>query len=97
MSETTRPKESDPAGKPDKSVADPAAGMDDFLTAGSPAPAPVSSNPKGTHRRTPREGLAAERPNLTAEQRRLILDSWQRSGLSGTDFNPLVGCSGPRE
>ena len=93
MSETTRHKEPDPAGKPDQSVADPAAGTDDFLTAGSPAPAPVSSHPKGAHRRTPREGLAAERPNLTAEQRLLILDSWQRSGLSGTDFSPLVGLS----
>lgn len=64
--------------------------------AGTPeAPAPESTpgTQRGGKRRTPGEGLAAERPNLTVEQRLLILDSWQRSGLSGTDFSPLVGLS----
>jgi transposase InsO family protein len=31
------------------------------------------------------------RPSITAEQRLLILDTWKRSGLSGTDFASLVG------
>ncbi len=35
----------------------------------------------------------AKRTNITAEQRLLILDSWKRSGLAGTDFADLVGIS----
>jgi len=30
---------------------------------------------------------------LTAEQRLLVLDAWQRSGLPARDFAPLVGMS----
>jgi transposase len=30
---------------------------------------------------------------LTAEQRLLLLDTWQRSGLPAGDFAPLVGIS----
>lgn len=44
-------------------------------------------------RRSARASLEAERPTLTAEQRLLILDSWKRSGLSGTEYAPLVGLS----
>ncbi len=33
------------------------------------------------------------RPPLTAEQRLLILDTWKRSGLAGTDFASVVGIS----
>jgi hypothetical protein len=30
---------------------------------------------------------------LTAEQRLLVLDAWQRSGMPARDFTPLVGMS----
>ena len=76
MSDTTRPTEPGPAGKPGAPIKDLSPGKS-----------------QGSKRRSPREGLAAERPSLTAEQRLLILDSWQRSGLSGPDFSPLVGLS----
>jgi transposase InsO family protein len=35
----------------------------------------------------------AQREPFTAEQRLLVLDSWQRSGLPARDFAPLVGVS----
>jgi transposase InsO family protein len=35
----------------------------------------------------------AARKSLTAEQRLLILDTWKRSGLAGTDFSSIVGVS----
>ncbi|MBZ0135494.1 MAG: transposase [Planctomycetes bacterium] len=35
----------------------------------------------------------APRQSFTPEQRLLILDTWQRSGLPATDFAPLVGIS----
>lgn len=76
MSETTRPTEPDPAGKPGAPINDLSPGKS-----------------QGSKRRSPGESLAAERPSLTAKQRLLILDSWQRSGLSGPDFSPLVGLS----
>ena len=36
---------------------------------------------------------AAPTPALTAEQRLLLLDTWQRSGLPAKDFAALVGVS----
>ena len=36
---------------------------------------------------------AAAQPAMTPEQRLLILDTWQRSGLPAGDFAPLVGVS----
>jgi transposase InsO family protein len=40
----------------------------------------------------PQEAAAATR-QLTAEQKILILDTWQRSGLPATDFGSIVGLS----
>lgn len=36
---------------------------------------------------------SSRKPQLTAEQRVLILDAWKRSGLPSVDFAPLVGVS----
>jgi transposase InsO family protein len=44
-------------------------------------------------RRSPGSALRGERPALTPQQRLFILDSWQRSGLPGAEFGPLVGLS----
>ena len=53
--------------------------------------------PRGTPRRGRRLVSAAEaeqaRTPFTPEQRLLVLDSWQRSGLPAGDFAPLVGVS----
>ncbi|MBZ0135695.1 MAG: IS481 family transposase [Planctomycetes bacterium] len=48
----------------------------------------------GSKRRVRRTVLEpAPKQSFTPEQRLLILDSWQRSGLPATDFAPLVGIS----
>lgn len=35
----------------------------------------------------------ARRPHMSASQRMLLLDTWRRSGLSGSDFASMVGVS----
>jgi transposase InsO family protein len=47
---------------------------------------------KGKGRRLVKPELSAQ-PTMTPEQRLLILDTWQRSGLPAGDFAPLVGLS----
>src|SRR5262245_58369846 len=54
-----------------------------------PAPAHPAGKPRG-RRLVPPE---PERPAFTPQQRLLILDAWQRSGLPARDFAPLVGLS----
>lgn len=48
-------------------------------------------------RRAPRAGAALRLPStetsFSPEQRLLVLDAWQRSGLPASDFAPLVGVS----
>ncbi|MCO5164768.1 MAG: DDE-type integrase/transposase/recombinase [Planctomycetes bacterium] len=54
----------------------------------------LAGTPKGGSFKKPRSKGRTQlmRPRtLTAEQRLLILDSWQRSKLPGADFAPLVG------
>jgi hypothetical protein len=41
---------------------------------------------------TPQQAAASTR-KLTAEQKLLILDTWQRFGLPATDFGALIGLS----
>lgn len=50
----------------------------------------LSGQPKGPRLVKPAE---SKRESLSAEQRLLILDTWQRSGLPGGDFATLVGVS----
>jgi transposase InsO family protein len=83
-SERGRSPSSDPAGEPEIRWAMP----------------PEASLPGGlppVPRRRRRPGLRTSdlcpRPTFTPEQRLLVLDSWRRSGLSATDFAPLVGLS----
>src|SRR5262245_16405217 len=57
-------------------------------------PAPHAGPPLTAVRKTPQrqQRPARERPSrpaFTLEQRLLILDSWHRSGLPGTEFAPL--------
>jgi len=53
----------------------------------------------GRRRGSPRRGRqtvapeAAETPQLTPQQRLLVLDTWMKSGLPAGDFAPLVGVS----
>lgn len=59
-------------------------------------PIPHIEQPITAERRCPprQRRLARERPTrpaFTLEQRLLILDAWNRSGLPGTEFAPLVG------
>lgn len=48
---------------------------------------------RGRRMASPQEQAAASRPSFTAEQRLLLLDTWQRSGLPAGDFSTLVGVS----
>jgi len=57
--------------------------------AGSP---PRRPRKRGRRLVGPEEAARATR-TLTAEQRLLILDAWQRSGLPARDFGPIVGVS----
>src|SRR5271168_4435690 len=63
---------------------------------GEPAPDSIPELPR---LQQPRRGRRlAKKPEepaspLTAEQRLLVLDAWQRSGLPARDFAPLVGMS----
>jgi transposase InsO family protein len=59
---------------------------------------PLSGAARGVRRRrgrrlAPPEEVIAPRRTVTAEQRILLLDAWQRSGLAATDFAALVGMS----
>jgi transposase InsO family protein len=68
---------------------------------GSPSPADGNGEKPRTHwrlvgrppRRQLTKGDGAAWKATTGEQRLLILDCWQRSGLPATDFSPLVGVS----
>ena len=51
---------------------------------------PVTGRKRGRRLVRPEE---TQREPFTAEQRLLVLDSWQRSGLPARDFAPLVGVS----
>ena len=56
------------------------------------SPARLSGRgPKAGRRLISSEEAAASNRKLTAEQKLLILDTWQRSGLSANDFATLVG------
>src|SRR5262249_11350056 len=62
----------------------------------SPQPATPAGMPHpGRHRGSRALRHPADRPSapLTAEQRLLLLDTWQRSGLPAGDFAALVGMS----
>ncbi|MBA3298110.1 MAG: IS481 family transposase [Acidobacteria bacterium] len=50
-------------------------------------------SPRRGRRLVTRKQAEQERAPFTPEQRLLILDSWQRSGLPAGDFAPLVGVS----
>ena len=52
----------------------------------------LSATGKGKGRRLVKP-VEAPQPTMTPEQRLLILDTWQRSGLPASDFAPLVGVS----
>jgi transposase InsO family protein len=52
----------------------------------------LTGRSKGRGRRLVKQDLTAT-PALTAEQRLLLLDTWQRSGLPAKDFAALVGVS----
>ncbi len=88
---------------PDRAPAD-----DDEIVIGDEPIDPADPDPTAPLRRSilsgrrkgvPRRGRALMTPAdahpapLTPEQRLLILDSWQRSGLPAGDFAPLVGVS----
>lgn len=62
--------------------------------------APGEAEPGLPQRRSPRRGrrtvvgdAAGPQPQLTPEQRLLVLDTWMRSGLPAGDYAPLVGVS----
>ena len=57
-------------------------------------PPPMAGRGSGSPRRllSPQEAASANR-QLTPEQKLLILDTWQRSGLPALDFGALVGVS----
>src|SRR5262245_58170085 len=76
---------SDPLGG-ESGADDPAAGF---------AAAPLDPSPGPVPRRRGRRVVPAEQrpPAFTPQQRLLILDAWQRSGLPARDFAPLVGLS----
>ncbi len=86
-----------PTQPPDGPAAPPAAGFpdDDDAPDGDRATAGPAVPPLGR----PRAGRRLVRPDpeprspLNPEQRLLVLDIWQRSGLSATDFADLVGLS----
>jgi transposase InsO family protein len=62
----------------------------------TPEPSPAAGMPRaGRHRGSRALGRPADRSTtpLTAEQRLLLLDTWQRSGLPAGDFAALVGMS----
>jgi transposase InsO family protein len=62
-------------------------------------PAAADDGPELPRRQTPRRGRrlvakpTAPAPPLTPQQRLLLLDTWQRSGLPAADFAALVGVS----
>ena len=66
---------------------------------GADPPAAADDAPELPRLQTPRRGRrlvhkpAAPTPPLTPQQRLLLLDTWQRSGLPAADFAALVGVS----
>ena len=92
---------------PSSQIGPPAEPLEPAPEAG-PEPAPLPINPRpfgagpppmagrgsGSPRRllSPQEAASANR-QLTPEQKLLILDTWQRSGLPALDFGALVGVS----
>src|SRR5262245_48960146 len=101
MSESLRPDQPDrtvPIVAPDQAAAPTDNGPghppeDDVADELTPIPRPrLAAGPPRKHRRAlqPPDAL---RGSLTPEQRLLILDTWQRSGLPAGDFAPLVGLS----
>src|SRR5262245_26384697 len=101
MSESLRPDQPDrtvPIVAPDQAAAPTDNGPghppeDDVADELTPIPRPrLAAGPPRKHRRAlqPPDAL---RGSLTPEQRLLVLDAWQRSGLPAGDFAPLVGLS----
>jgi transposase InsO family protein len=61
--------------------------------AAMPLPPRRRGRSRGRRLASPQEQAAPSRPSFTAEQRLLLLDTWQRSGLPAGDFATLVGVS----
>ena len=78
------------AGPSDEATLGPAEAADDPLASG-PLPLPrLCGGGRARGRRLVKKDQAPA-PALTAEQRLLLLDTWQRSGLPASDFASMVG------
>src|SRR5437762_2219203 len=89
MSHASRSRGSQPPDLPDDSAALPADPVPDVPEV-PPAPSPRRPSRHG-RRLVPAD--QQRRAEFTPQQRLLILDAWQRSGLPARDFAPLVGLS----
>jgi hypothetical protein len=86
------------AGPPEEgSATDAATAAEDLTSAGDALPGLAGGGMAGRRRRPARGKrlvLPQEKPlALTPQQRLLLLDTWQRSGLPASDFAALVGLS----
>lgn len=77
-----------PVAWPDGSILEPRLDEDDHGALDT-LPATRLGRPRGRSL----QKATSTRKSLTAEQRLLILDTWKRSGLAGTDFSSIVGVS----
>lgn len=84
-----------PAGADAGSVIEPEGFSEELSSEPYEAALPPQRRRRSRGRRlaSPQEQAAPKRPSYTAEQRLLLLDTWQRSGLPAGDFSALVGVS----